>query len=206
MTLKEGTKALRSTLLEALAQFGFDEQKELIFIRPTSNGPIWKLAFPCRLDQANALRINCHVGVSYREVESVLRPGSIEDGDIYPTIMKPIHSLRDDGRFMEWVFTSVSGREEIKNAIIADINTIALPFLEKYSDINEVELELQNDDPKRWFVLNAEHRIATLAAIAYNKGDVVLAQCMVRSALEERANALPKKRRLLEDVAMRLNA
>lgn len=206
MTPKEGKKALRAALQKRLTQLGFDEQKELIYTKAICNGPVWKLTFPCRLDQTKALRINCHVGVSYREIETVLRPGNLESGEAIATIMKPIHSLRDNGTFREWVFADTNELDEIENEIITDVRNLAVPFLEQFSDINRVESELQIDDPSRWFILDPEQRIATLVAIAHMKGETGLANEMVRRALEERANALPKKRRLLEDVAMRLNA
>lgn len=198
MTLTEGKKLLRATLLEALAEFGFDEQKELIYTKAIIDGPIWKLAFPCRLDQNKSLKINCHVGISYKVVESILRPENLNSGEVIATIMKPIHSLRPDGRFREWVLESADECKKVGREIIADIDAFALPFLNRYADINVVESELQKDDPSCWFILDPEQRIATLAAITASKGDYASAQSMIQIALAERANDLPKKRRLLE--------
>jgi len=200
MTLNEGKKTLRNMLGLALADFGFSEEKELVYTKPHGDGAVWKLTFPCRLDQNKSLKVSCFVGVSYYEVESLLRPENLEAGEVIATIMKPIHTLRCDDQFREWTLKDAESQEVIGNEIIADINSVAIPFWDKYSSLKEVKSDLEKNDPSHWFILSPEQRVATLAAIVFTQGDKQKSLKLLDDAIQERADAHPKKNRLLKEI------
>ena len=201
MMVSEQKKRLNRELSLRLSDFGFEREKQLIFLRKIpDNACFWKLAFPCRLGADGRLMVSCHVGISFGKIESYLRPEEFSSGLTISTIMKPIHLLRTDTAYREWGFDVRDTGFYIHDEIISDLRNFAFPFFEKYSDLNEVESELNYEEPNHWFTLNSEQRIATLAAIAFSRGDHDVAYALLENALYERSAALPKKRRLLEAV------
>ena len=150
------------------------------------------LLFPLRRDAKGRYCITCNAGLRFKNLPSF---SETEPGVQDPHILMPLHLLMTDGSFGEWTFTNEASLTQLMPIILQKIEQFAIPFFDSYSRMDKVfeRLESTND----WFLLTPEQRIALLAAIRYNQGEKTTAIKMLDDALSERANALPKKRRLI---------
>jgi hypothetical protein len=87
---------------------------------------------------------------------------------------------------------------------MAEVRAYALPFFEAFTQADNVKRSLWSRDPNDWFALTPEQRISLLAALEHAAGETGKALRILDEALSERVNALPKKRRPLEDLRSRL--
>src|SRR5665213_1291251 len=147
MTSRQTERLLNGFFCPIVSTFGFKRLSGLYYTRPL-NEAIAKIAFGFRLDARGFVAFTCGVGVSFEALDRWLKDDPAEKGS---TLGTPIHLLREDRKFSEWRFSAPEQLEEFRNPILADLVKYALPFIEKYSYLNEVVKTVASPNPKDWF-------------------------------------------------------
>jgi hypothetical protein len=200
MTL-DSAKVSLDRFVQGLAKtIGFGRVDCLVYSRRVNEAAAL-LSFPCRLDPRGPACFACNVGLRFQSLEPYLQGGEMP---VVPTIMTPLHLLRENTSFAEWQFYTDDDLERLREIIGCDLSEIALPFFDKYSKLPEIRRRLQSSSPKDWFILGAEQRLNVLAVIQFFEGDKSGALATLDSALLERRAAMPSKRLPLEAVRRRL--
>ena len=181
-----------------LAALGFDERRNLRFVRSAGNSQ-QIIQFRDRFEYiTKRFRFDFVLAVHLRAVEEVWRPE--QAAELPATVALPIHLLRPDGVMDEWYLDDPGCVADV----MAQIRRYGLPFLERYSDIAAVKARLESDAAKDWFMLNAERRLCTLAAIEVVEGHRERAIAMLDAALAEREGMRPVKWWELKELRDRL--
>lgn len=201
MTLSKFNQKLDKELGRKLSGLDFRRSGALIYKKKHSEDLFHELTFPNRYDRTkNTCFFNAHICISFFEIEKLLRPSFIEESETIATVVMPIHLLREDRIYKEWSLSHESELPAVVSNLMNDLEEYAFPFLEKYSNVDNIENQLKSDAPKDWFILNPEQRIATLAAIAFIKGSKGESLSLLDDAIRQREGALPKKLSLLKEV------
>lgn len=174
-----------------VARLAFRRMKVLEYTRGLDEADAL-LLFPLRRDAKGHYCITCNAGLCFKNLPSF---SETEPGVQDPHILMPLHLLMTDGSFGEWTFTDEASFTQLTPIILQKIEQFVIPFFNMYSRMDNVREKLESTND--WFLLTPEQRIALLAAIRYNQGEKTTAIKMLDDALSERANALPKKRRLI---------
>lgn len=170
-----------------LFELGFREQERVAFVRQWNDSQ-QIIQFRDRFEYSTKrFRFDFILAVHLRAVEEVWRPEEV--GALPATVALPIHLLRPDGPMDEWYLDDPNCVAEV----MEQIREYGLPFLERYSDIVAVKERLQSDAARDWFMLNAERRLCTLAAILVVEGHRERAIAMLDAALAEREGTRPVK-------------
>jgi hypothetical protein len=201
MTLNTTLQLLDSYLQSLLSPLGFERLEPLIYSRSV-NEATGLLTFASRLDANGLWHFSCYVGIRFESVERWLRGPSAKQ--TIPTVTIPLHLLRENKAFLEWSFNRIEDLENLQLAISTDLTRKALPFIERYSNLDEVHSQLESPNPDDWFVLDPESRVNILAVIHFVQGDKAGAMSILTRALQERREALHKKRAPIEVVKRRL--
>lgn len=196
MNLSVFERTLGAELRKPLDDLGFRSQGVLDFLRKTPFGGE-TLRFGGRMDDQQLCKISGTAGIFFRSVEHLLNPGR-SPGSLSPTIMVPLHLLHEDHEYFEWIMGRVEDAPLVATEIVAEAEEYALPFFERYSQIEEVKQRLESPNPADWFVLTPEQRVMILAAIEQVTGYTEKALRLIDEALADRADALPKRRLPLE--------
>ena len=194
-------RALDKFIAALVSPLGLQQSDALIYLRPLKEAVVAVLAFPIRTDSHGISFFTCNIGLRFETLERWLRETSTPNA---PSIVMPIHLLREQPRFTEWQFAEAADLDALRESIEMDLRQIALPFIEQYSDLAQLRRRLQLPDPREWFVLTSEQRICMLAAIQRAEGDKSLAIRTLDDALAERVSAPPKKRVMIEAMRQRL--
>jgi hypothetical protein len=122
------------------------------------------------------------------------------------TVATPLHLLRSDNRFVEWSFTDIVDLEHFRGPILDDLNTLAIPFIERYSKLPNLRKAVESAIATDWIHVGLHHdsRVCVLAAIQIVEGDRHGAMKTLDDALAERKGALPKRRFKIEQLRRRL--
>lgn len=99
---------------------------------------------------------------------------------------------------------SAADAPEVASKIIGEVKSYAIPFFERYKQVEDLRHALESTNPMDWFVLTQEQRVMILAGIEHATGSTAKALRLLDDALAERAKDLPKKRYLLEKLRARL--
>ena len=190
MILNDAKKMLDSFLRDRLESvFGFSRVECLSYSRP-ANEELGLLTFSCRADARGCIAFTFSVGV---RVKSLAR--WLDDvAETKPTVVVPIHLLREDTAFVEWKFTCVEDLEITWDSVAGDIRNLAIPFVTKYSKIPEIRRAMESPTPHDWLNFGRDARVTVLATIRFLEGDKYGAIGMLDEALVERAAAPPKRR------------
>jgi len=159
------------------------------------------LSFPCRLDPRGPGCFGCNVGLRFPSLETFLQG---EAKPAVPAVMMPLHLLRENKRFTEWQFFASEDLERLRETVTHELTVIALPFVERFSKLEELRRRLESLTPSDWFVLGPEQRLNVLAAVQFVQGDKSGALKTLDDALLGRKGALPAKRLPIEAVRKRL--
>lgn len=146
-------------------------------------------------------RFTCNVALRFPSLEPFLEESS---NPLVPTVMMPLHLLREKQSYSPWEFHGAEELERLRHSIISDIVDLALPFIERYSRLTALQQRLESPSPRDWFILQPEGRLSILAVIRFVRGDKLDALRMLDDALLERKAAMPSKRLRLEAVRRRL--
>ena len=117
----------------------------------------------------------------------------------------PIHLLRDTRRYAEWSIAEGVDAAGVRDAVMSDIERLALPFLKEFSSLERVREKLESEFPKDWFTLGGEQRVAVLAAIDVAGEQKMQALDRIERALDQLQDKPAKKRKMLERLRERLS-
>lgn len=167
MVLKHVEPLLDEFLCRIVANFGYSRRVRLYYTRPV-NEAIAKIAFGCRFDARGFVAFTCGVGVFHEALDRWLRD---DPSNSMSTLGTPIHLLREDRKFSEWIFKTPEQLLALRDPIVADLTKYAVPFVEKYSHLDEVVKAVSSSNPKDWFNWNIHSRINFLAVVRLVEGD-----------------------------------
>ncbi len=201
VTFKDGKRLLVSLLKVALARHGFHHVRDLSFARE-SGGSTRLLSFGAHRGTSDEFCFSFGVGVRFPAVEALLRPEG--EDDLLPTVGKPLSILKESEGFPQWCFDGTREPADLVTEATADVERYALPFLDKYSSLSAVRVALEREDPRDWFVLSPEQRLATLVAIDHVEGRTAEALQRLDRALKDLENEPLKKRWPLQKLRERL--
>ena len=132
------------------------------------------------------------IGIRFESVERLLAKPRVSDQ--CPTLVAPIKSLQKDELFSEWD-TDDSGTIGI---LARQVHTYAIPFYEKYTDLDFLKKTLELDERPFPFWLSSEQRIPTLAAILASKGKKSAAVTLLDDEIKRgRSTLSPLRDRIL---------
>jgi len=191
LTFNRARQVLRRTASKRLEPLGFRHIIELSFVRTIPEG-LALIHFSIRRGSHKELCFSFGVGVRFSAVEQLLHPDDEES--LMPTVGLPASKLLAASPFQEWCLDkhplALGQIDEARRLVLG----AGIGFLDRYSTLSEVTAELRNDDPRHWFVLCAQERIATLVAIEFINGQRREATRRLQSFLDERP-LLPTKKR-----------
>jgi hypothetical protein len=179
---------------------GFEAQTGLRFQRQDGTS-FQRVTFSTRSDRSGRVRYSVNLALRFPHVQAILEP----EGEGSSTIGTPLHLLRPNRTYTEWEIDAVSDVERQKDTVLQDIEKWGFPFLQTYSDLGKVKLALESSDPRDWFVLDAEGRTATLAAIEFAQGERASALSRLDRVLAELEEAPFKKRYPLQLLRERIS-
>jgi hypothetical protein len=125
---------------------------------------------------------NFSVSVHHHAVERLLGPGEPSS-----TVTKLISSRTRQDTFGDWYLEDPKCVPEVLEYVRSE----AIPFLERFSDLNEIQRSLEAGCPLP-FGCSTDRIPWLLAAIAAVQGDRKKALAILEVALEERRDKLPK--------------
>ncbi len=203
MKLDKGYKILSDLFARPLADLGFSKSEGLAFIRDRGHC-LEDISFGGRLNHLNQFCYSFGVGVRFESVEKLLRP---ERSQFCSTFGCGVHLLRPSRDYTEWTISDEDKEFDlVTKAVIEDVQKYALPFLQRFSDMNELKCVLESDDSKEWLTFTSEQRLETLAALRFVLGHKEDALKTIEEALKEREKALPKYRIRFQKLRERLLA
>jgi hypothetical protein len=199
-TQRKYERDLHEALKCELAAFAFVEHDHLSFIRVDCDR-VEIMNFGGRMEGA-AFLFTLSIGIRFTKIEAVRRP---DDDDLsIPTIMAPIHLLRQGSEYQEWLINDVVDAPIVAQNAIPEITALAERFFKSYPDVSSVKIRLQSPRPRDWFVLSSEQRIEILASIAKIEGRAEEGIQLLDAALLERRDARPALRASLERLRERI--
>lgn len=191
MNRRQAEKALKEAFIPALKPFGFQFQKGLSFQRDLRECTQW-ITLAVYSDRLGRIRFSVGVGIRFPKVQSLLE-SQAEAGET-ATIGTPLHLLRPERTYSDWEIESLGDVEKLTPTVLQDIEKWGLPFFQMYSDPDAVKRSLESEDPRDWFTLDPERRIATLVAIECAQGHKDAALSRLDRALLQLQDAPFKKR------------
>lgn len=164
MSLNSTEERITTRLLPTLAHKGFSKKRSGL-LTGTWGSAEAQVGVSARRDKTTAkLFVTLSVGVRFEDVER-LRQRAYVDPDC-PTVGVPIHLLHEGGKFVEWDASNPG----IISALSEQIENYAIPFFQKFHDLNEVLAALQSENPLDWFTETPESRVPTIVAILAVQG------------------------------------
>jgi hypothetical protein len=191
MRLNKAQRLLDSFIKPIMSSLDFYRVGLLDYGRKT-NEAVGLIAFPC-IQTTQYFSFNCHVAVYFGSLDYWLR----DDDDRKELPMRgivgiPIHLMRDGQKYCEWEFHDANDLESHRDDIVADLQFLALPYIERFSRLTDLRKAAENPDASEPHTFGAEERITLLAAIRVVEGDSQGALEMLEMALREREGKLPK--------------
>lgn len=182
-------KKIKTSIKPCLDEKGYKVKKSTKFVKIDGNTEqIIGLIFTKGRDKT--WRIQLGVRVRFPQIEKILNLGE-DDPDEHGTYGGLIHLLINSG-FIEWRYTSDDDLSNINNEIVSHIESHAIPFLEKYKDIELVKRKLLSDDPKDWVTYDRQGRNRVIAAILWNAGRHEESKRFLTDFIDEAQNQQPK--------------
>jgi hypothetical protein len=202
MTANEAEQKLDGLVYRIASSIGFERIEGLKYRRPTHDATTL-LSFPWRLSARGCALFTVWVGLRFEPLAAWLDE---DPSEMQPTLVRPIHFLREDKSFNEWEFSNTDDLEELSDTLLNDLKKYALPFAERYSQLGELRKILESSNKQDWLSagLNVDSRVTVLAAIQIFEGDKDGAIKTLDNALLERKTALPKRRFEIEHLRKRL--
>ena len=192
---KPHRERLSQVLGSPLAEIGFGEARQLVFVREAEES-LHKLSFTDHADPSGTFMFTFHAGVRFEPVERILRPD--REQDLLATVSQPISSLVNRREYIEW---PMSIKEEfdvlaIQANVMDKIHRYALPYLETYSTLSKVREALESEVPRDWpGGVDPQGRVQMFAAFDVIDGCLDSALQRLERAIED-APAWPPKHRL----------
>jgi hypothetical protein len=210
MTLKEAERILDGFISSMAISLGFKRRNETF--ERLEHEATAQLSFPCCISGRGTGLFSIGIGLRFDSLAELL--------DEYPeemqsTIGMPIHFLRKDNKYTEWEFSNANDLEKLRGTILEDIENHAFPYLERYSQISELQKALESPNKHDWVRtgLNIDSRVTVLAAIQSVEGDRISAIKTLDEGLDNleiilagRSHVLRKRRFAMEYLRGRLIA
>jgi hypothetical protein len=165
MNEKEAQERAMAELEPEASRMGFSRALRWNFTRPTGGDVVNILSVGVNSTTSGGFSLGCGVGIRFNQVESLIAR-TYHDAS-KATIGMPIHLLRPDPKYDQWFFTNAASLKRVVPEVVADIRTYALPFFDKYSSLENVRHQLEQEPPQSWFVLDREGRIKVLTGILF---------------------------------------
>jgi hypothetical protein len=200
VTSKEAERLLDDYLTQVLGRLGFERIGSLSYRRRV-NQAIAGISFILRWDAGGFAAFTCGVGVRFEAFDRWLNE---DPSEVRPTLGTGLHLLREDRGYTEWKFSTPEQLSELHDSIVGDLMKYAIPFIERFSHVDEAVKAVAAPDPRNWFNWNVNTRVNFLAVARLVKGDSAGATKMLDDALLERKDARPKERFEIEQVRKRL--
>lgn len=192
MKTQEAKELLKELVAPFLKDSGFMRKGGFSFIR-TAENRVERIGFSFFRDRMGKMRFSFGVGIRFREIEQILNPKA-DAKDDSPTIGLPVHLLEPERIYYDWVLSNDSNLSQLKDEILGKIEKYAFTFFSTYSEIGDVLESLKSTDPRHWFALNPEQRIATMTAIEFIQGRKEAAILRLKQYIECLEERFPKKR------------
>jgi hypothetical protein len=167
MTLNDGRKAIQRLLSGFLNEAGFRERKRLTFTRGEGER-VEIIAFSIRKAAGDRVCFSVGVGVRFERLERA----RADQQELFYTVGKPLHLLCDDSRFREWCVDETS-EPNFVGEVVELLMQYGIPFVERYREIEDIELALKSERPSDWFTLTPSERRELLMTIEGLRGSVV---------------------------------
>jgi hypothetical protein len=200
MTSKNAEGELGDLLSDPLAVHGFRRDRDLVFSRRTHDR-VDGIDFATLVDHNGIVRVSLAVTITFEALAPLLSDGQ----DERPTVAMPAHLLHESEQYQDWV---LSGRNkaEIRNELLEEVERYALPFFDRYPDLDALHQALESDEPNDWIIFDTQQRIATLVAIDWVQGRKSGARDRLSSALNDLESTPLKKRYQLSRLKARLSS
>ncbi|GJM24961.1 MAG: hypothetical protein DHS20C16_13760 [Phycisphaerae bacterium] len=170
MTPNQAEQLLNGFLSRVVSSLGFSRITDGRYGRPEHDATAI-LSFPLRFSAHGLGVFTIWVTLRY---ESLARWLDDKDESVAnPTTIMPIHLLHEDKNFVEWKFSNAEELESSREAVLGELRSYAMPFIERYAKLPELRKALESHNKQDWFDigLNVDTRVTTLAAIQMVEGD-----------------------------------
>lgn len=190
MTPKEAERKLQEVVGPVLEGRGFKRTQRLVYLRRDEER-IDRIGFNVFADRSGGIRGTFGAGVRFQAVET-WRPG--DQGEDAPTVAIPMHFLRADHQYYDWVLSEVTDWAAFGVEVEETLVRRALPFLDRYSSLDALKAALESNDPRDWFTLDPTRRIETLALLHCASGELDRGMALLEKTLGDLADAPVKAR------------
>jgi len=193
---------LDRVLAEITSTLGF-KRVECLEYAHLREGATGYLSFPSRKDPRGYVAFSCIVAI---RIEALAHWSDDEDTTALATFGTPIQFLRENKNFTEWTFSNASDLEALRNDILSNLISYAIPFIERFSNFSNLRKAVESPNPKDWIDLgvNQDSRVGVLALFQLLDGNKAGAMKTFDDALAERTSALPKRRLYIEHLRKQL--
>jgi hypothetical protein len=179
-----------------LERFAFQRVADVEFGRPDGDG-LSQLRFPARQATPDEVRVTCHVSVHFAQIADLV---SADAEVFHPWVCSPIHLLRPDKKLTEWSLSSENDLPGVADAMVLEIEQLALPYIERYSRLDAVREALASESREDWIDLGLDpvSRICWRSVLEWMRGDTEGAVSILERALTERSNERPGRNYSIE--------
>ena len=191
---------LRNALTERLSRIGFNEESPLAFTR-SGEHCIDILNFEGQINGAG-YKFTCYIGIRFPEIEALLKPN--EQDLTYPTVSTPIHFLRDDREYYEWVVIDAGNLDSVVEHAVNEVRHLAEKCFIHFSSLQNVEEELASPIATQVFGFGPFQTTSVRAAIALHQGRPADARKLIAEALDRTRTASMGQRRRLQQLQTQL--
>ncbi len=167
MSIKNVEKNITIQLAEKLANRGFRKRTGVNYLITRSWGEA-EATISCavRKDKTSEAKlVSLMLGIRFAEVANLVPPDAYAE-PVSATIVTPIYSLHENTRSMEWD----AEKPDTVGALLNEVETYAIPFFEKYSNLDQLLRTLLEDERPYPFWMDAQERVEKLAAILVLRG------------------------------------
>lgn len=137
MKLTRSERLLDEFLVDLMSPLGFRRAERLIYLQRL-NEATGLLSFSCSVVPKESVRFICFVGLRFQSLQRWLESDSSDP--TCPTVVTPTQFLRNDTRYRPWEFCCIEDLEQSRVAIVSDLTTLAIPFLERYFEARRASL------------------------------------------------------------------
>jgi len=211
MNSTEADELLDAFISELASTIGFERINSDCFGRQEHDATAM-ISFPRWHSVHSICHFTAWVGLRYLQLAEWLDEDS---EDTPPTIAQRLHLLREKKDYVEWEFSSDKRLDVLRDAVLTDLKTYAIPFVERYSQLTNLRKALESSDKRDWINvgLNVDSRVTVLAAIQLLEGDKGgalrrLDEGLVKleEALASKPQELRKRRRQFDRLRARILA
>lgn len=195
MDKKKFIKIFRRLFVPYFESKGFVSVQESVFKRK-SDDVEHIVTFAPRKSGDGDVCMSAGFGIRIPKVESFEKNLS--------TLGMPLYLLRPGREYYLWSFGGKEDVEAAEPAIISDIETYGLPFLNRFSDSESVYLALKSEDPDNWFMCSSDSRDALLVAFIFLRSGKAEALKTGENLLKKYENRMEKYSQALRGVISKI--